>query len=151
VFDIAFLHEDPVEEEDDETGLSWLSLPGMVTLGEYTERFLAPIPDWSRQRYQQQWLEAATRLVEGCERTGFFTVSFQFWWTMWQFGEAVLVHEQIFRPYITGELFDIRNPYAVIEDYRRFSDDGTPVSEWRVTAAAIREFIIRRSSEYAAA
>lgn len=83
MFDISFISEQP--EIDDE---GWVALLGRVTVGDETESFMASLEHWTREDYERQWQEAAQRLLDGEERTAFFTSAFGFWLVMWQ-GEAL--------------------------------------------------------------
>ena len=46
MFHIEFIDDEPELQED-----GWLGLWGRITLGEYEERFLAPVGYWSRADY----------------------------------------------------------------------------------------------------
>jgi len=142
VFDIRFLDAPPEPLEEAGFGL-W----GEVTLGAYRERFLAPLGVWSRERYERQWREAAERFLEGAERTAFFTVAWQFWWTMARDGQTVLVQEEL----ITGERTEVLGsapdpdvvPYELLKPIRCQSDDGQQISTWHITLADVVAFAAR--------
>ena len=142
MFDIRFVDAPPEPLEEVGFGL-W----GEVTLGEYRERFLAPLVVWSRERYEQQWREAAVRFLEGAERTAFFTVAWQFWWTMAREGQDVLVQEEL----ITGERAAMLGPapdpnvvpYELLQPIRLRSEDGQHISTWHVTLADVASFAAR--------
>ena len=78
MFDIEFICDE--EEVSDE---GWHALRGRITIGKFSEEFLATIQPWTRSQYECQWIEAAQRLLDGSDRTAFFTSAFQFWWVMW--------------------------------------------------------------------
>jgi len=65
--DIFFDSGDPVPYDEE----GWLGLPGRTILGDFTESFIAPPGWWSRPAYEQQWLEAATRLIARNEPSAF--------------------------------------------------------------------------------
>ena len=142
MFDIRFLDAPPEVREEGGFGL-W----GEITLGAYREKFLAPTTLWSRDRYEQQWREAADRLLRGAERTAFVTAAWQFWWTMATQGEAVLVQEEI----LTGDRVEPLGPvldpdvvpYELLEPVRLRSEDGDEISTWRVTLADVEAFAAR--------
>jgi hypothetical protein len=96
-------------------------------------------------------MEAARRLLEGRDRTGFFTEAMWRWWTMWLEGPAVIVHEQILVPEALIEPLDPTDPYRQIGERQTHSEDGHPISEWRLTVSDIREFVERRASQYGSA
>ena len=142
MFDIRFLDAPPAQDEE-----RGLSLWGEVTLGEYRERFLAPLGLWPRERYEQQWREAAERLVRGAERTAFFTVAWQFWWTMGRDGQDVLVQEEL----ITGDRVEQLGsepdpdiaPYELLRPISLETEDGQRISTWRVTLSDVAAFAAR--------
>jgi hypothetical protein len=142
VFDIRFLNAPPEQREEGGLGL-W----GEVTLGEYRERFLAPLGLWPRERYEQQWREAAERLLQGAERTAFFTVALQFWWTMARSGQDVLVQEEL----ITGERVEQLGsaldpdivPYELLRPISLETEDGERISTWRIAFTDVASFAAR--------
>ena len=142
MFDIRFLDAPPEAREE-----GGYALWGEITLGDYRERFLAPITLWSRERYEQHWREAADRLLRGGERTAFFTVAWQFWWTMARQGEVVLVQEELLtgdRGEPLGPVLDPEVvPYELLEPVRLQSEDGNEISTWRVTIADVKAFAER--------
>ena len=88
MFDISFVGVEPELQDD-----GWYSLAGEVILGDYRESVLASLTVWSRSDYERQWIEAASQLVNGEERSAFFTSAFQFWWAMWR-AVQLLVRQQ---------------------------------------------------------
>ena len=64
MFDIRFLP--PVGDDDG-------GREGKITLDDHVETFESPTYVWSVARYEQQWLEAARRLVGGASSTAFLT------------------------------------------------------------------------------
>ena len=139
MFDIAFIADEPVLEEE-----AWLSLCGRITLGDYSECFWAPLDPWRRADYERQWLDAAHRLLHEADRTGFFTQAYWMWWTMWREGSRVFVHEEFIPPERYGGPYDGSVPYHIIGPRGTHSDDGEMVSEWEISVDDIREFLGRR-------
>jgi hypothetical protein len=146
MFDIEFVSDSP-EPADDELPDAMV-LRGRTTIGDLTETFLAPLGFWSREDYEQQWIEAARRLLQGADRTGFFTEAMWRWWTMWVAGDEVVVHEQILVPEALIEPLDPTDPYRQIGERETHSEDGEPISEWRLALSDIQEFVERRASQY---
>jgi hypothetical protein len=139
VFDISFITTEPEPQED-----GWLALRGRTTLGPHREEFLAALGTWSREEYERHWTDAAQRLVSGSDRTLFFTSAFQYCWTMWRVSEDVFVQERLLIPATWLEPFDPADPWRQIDDRHTVSDDGAPVSEWRLHLDDIDEFLHRR-------
>jgi hypothetical protein len=140
MFDIAFISSEP--EIDDEGRVTLL---GEITLGTDSERFLASLSVWTRKDYERQWKEAAQYLVDGGERTAFFTSAFGMWWQMWQDEGDIRVQEQLLhadRLALLPQPLDLtRTPYELIEDYQRITEDGEAISEWRLTVRDIERFL----------
>jgi hypothetical protein len=144
LFDIAFITDIP--ERQEVNGVGWEALRGRITLGDYTEEFIAPQGHWNRAAYELQWLEAASRVLGPAGRAGFFTSAFRFWWAMWREGEVVFVHEEFLTPErLAGVADGSVAPYHLIEDRRTHSEAGMPISEWQISVADIRAFVERRS------
>jgi hypothetical protein len=140
MFDIEFTTTEPEQQDE-----GWYGLWGRVTLGTSVEDFLAPLSLWSREEYEQQWREAATRLLNGEERTAFFTSAFQFWWAMWQDEGDIRVHEEFLtaeRLSVLGQTPDTsRAPYELLGEYRRTTEDGEAISEWRLSINDLERFL----------
>ena len=145
MFDIEFIADEPEMQED-----GWYGLWGRTTMGDFSERFLAPLSIWSREDYERQWVAGARRLLADEHRTAFFTSAFQFWWVMWREGADVFVHQQFLVPELVAELGpdpDLgRTPYQLIGPRETHDDEsGAAVSEWRITLADVRDFLERRT------
>jgi hypothetical protein len=138
-FDIAFVASEP---ELDEEGI--LRLRGRIVLDAYAETFFAPILLWSRERIEQQWHEAACRVL-GTEAAGaFFTVPFQFWWVAWRIDDTIFLQERLLLADALERLTDSsRAPYELIAPRCTHSDEGERISEWSVSTEAMARFIDR--------
>lgn len=145
MFDIRFL-DLPAEHGEDGGEELW----GETTLGDYRERFLAPLSLWPRERYERQWLEAARRFVEGAERTAFFTVAWRFWWTMGRMEGDVVVQEELIVEERAARLGPDpdpdRVPYELLDPVQLVNEDGMTISTWRVSMADVRDYVARREA-----
>ena len=139
MFDISFVTTEPEPQEN-----GWLALRGRTTLGSHREEFLAALGTWSRADYERHWSDAARRLISDSDSTLFFTSAFQFCWTMWRVKEEVFVQERLLIPTTWLEPFDPTDPWRQIGKRHTVSDDGSPISEWRLPFDDIREFLYRR-------
>ena len=143
MFDIYFEDGDPVAYDDE----GWLGMQGTTLLGDLRETFIAPLGWWSRSTYQRQWLDGATRLLEGQSRSAFVLAPARLWWTAWLDDETVRLQQQLL---VSSEIAEAwaRSPspvpYELVSERREFSSDGDPISEWQVTVPDLREFIARR-------
>lgn len=114
-------------------------------MGDESEQFLASLEHWTREDYERQWQEAAQRLLDGEERTAFFTSAFGFWYAMWQDTGEIRVHHELLlaeRLETLPQPIDLtRTPYDLIEEYSRTTEDGEAISEWRLTLPDIAQFV----------
>jgi hypothetical protein len=143
--DITFLDAELEVQED-----GWLALRGQIVLGDFAEEFLASLGPWSRPQYERQWIEAAQRIVTGrFEYTAFVSSAFQFIWAMWLIGDEVLVQEKLLMTDTLISPFDPSDPYRQVGQHESESDDGTHVSEWKITVEDLRAFIERHADKVA--
>jgi hypothetical protein len=140
LFNIEFTGTEPELQEE-----GWYGLLGRVTIDDHAEEFLASLALWTREQYEAHWLDAAARLVGGEERTAFFTNAYQFWWAMWQDEGDIRVQEELLtadRLEQLGKSWDInRVPYQLLNDYRRTTEEGEGISEWRLRIDDLEMFL----------
>jgi hypothetical protein len=142
VFDIGLTTEIPAELEE---GTS--AVYGSIQMGDFKEKFIAELSEWSPERYDQQWQEAAKRLVRGEAKSAFITSflspskSFYFtWWPCYRVGETVYVQNQL-RFYEQIPSFAVERIYDYVVERKIVSkDDGTAISEWELPLEWIRDF-----------
>jgi hypothetical protein len=144
VFDIWFnLDESAYVDED-----GWPGLWGRIVLGEFAERFVAPIGSWSRSDYERQWIEGAKRLIDGAVESAFVEEAGRRWWTAWRVGVEVLIQQRLLvhqsmKPAWTATPEEI--PYDLVGQRQTHSANGEPISEWTVTVADLEDFVARRA------
>lgn len=148
MFDICLLPEIPIEMDEGEP-LIW----GTLQIGDFSERFVASLFEWSAERYRQQWAEAAQRLVDGDPKSAFVTSflspenagHFE-WWPCYKVNEIVFVQNQLrFYEQLTSP-FRIDALYDYISDRKIVSEDGSSsVSEWQMPIRWIRDFLTRNA------
>lgn len=136
-FDIRFIAGQP-ESLAEFLGEGAIGLRGRITLGDYDEEFVALLGEWTREDYERHWRHAARRMVEGADRTAFFSSAFEFRWTLWREGEAVYAQEHFLCAGGFPEPFDPADLYAHIQDRRT-----SGVSEWRLRFADVVAFAAR--------
>ena len=91
---------------------------------------------WGREDYERQWIEAARRLLDGADRTGFFTAAMWRWWTMWLKGHEAIVHEQILVPEALIEPLEPTDPYRQIDGQHPRGRSRRPAPQLQVPMAA---------------
>jgi hypothetical protein len=99
-------------------------------------------------QYEQQWIEAAQRIVSGrFDHTAFISSAFQFIWTMWLIGDQVLVQEKLLMTDTLIAPFDPSDPYRQVGQHKSESGDGAHISEWKITVEDLRAFIERHADK----
>ena len=124
---------------------------GNLQIGDFKERFVASLFDWTPEAYRQQWRDAAERLVNGESKSAFVTSfvpptdggHFE-WWKCYGVGEIIYVQNQLrFYEQLTSP-FHLDSLYDYVPDRETVSaDDGSPISEWQIPKHWIRDFLIR--------
>jgi hypothetical protein len=129
MFRIAFVEDDSQNGRD--------TAVGRITLGEYSERFQAPLDFWSKDDYEEQWREGRARIVRGmnksCVVTSMYdpkTANFIECWAFYRVGESIVVQNQLIaiEPEYPLKVSDI---YSRIEE-RSFLGANEKVSEWHL-------------------
>jgi hypothetical protein len=141
-FDIRFI-SDHAESLEEFLGKGARGLRGRITLGDYAEEFLALQGTWHRADYERHWLQAAQRLLQGADRTAFFTSAFEFRWTLWRVRDRVYAQEHFLAAPGFPEPFDASDLYTHIQDRRTRTEDGTSISEWTLDLASVAAFVAR--------
>lgn len=125
---------------------------GVIRIGEFTERFGLDLRLWAPDTYRRQWLESAEALVAGRSDC----VAFMSWaappavrsirraWRAVLHGSVVRVQEFLYVP--DDMSFEVDDA-GVVVDHRELettTGEGHPISEWRTTIDAVREFVESR-------
>ena len=141
MFDIEFIGDSQIEFGE-------LAVRGRITLGDFSEEFVAPLVFWTADDYERQWHEAAERILNGFERSCFVAAMREspldgaiFLWPAYRIGDAVYVQHKLLPSELVKDNFDTLNPYAQVDKRRTLSEDGKPISEWRVTAGDMARFL----------
>jgi hypothetical protein len=127
-----------------------LARRGRISLGEFSEEFVAPLVFWSADGYRKQWVEAAERIVNGQPRSCFVAAMREsprggpvFLWPAYKDGEVVYVQHRLLLPETVKGSFDPSNLYAQVDERRTLSEDGEPISEWQVSVEDLANFLRR--------
>lgn len=149
-FDIYFLSAEnrmPPPDDPEVQGCRY----GEIRIGSFRERFLSAVTFWSEARYEQQWIEAAKRILTDGKTALMSSVTepastnFVRWWAMYRDGETIVVQEQLcFLDKLT-EQFDPEAVERFVSPRETISEDGEKISEWTTTVSAMRAFLDRRS------
>jgi CdiI N-terminal domain len=126
------------------------ALRGLITVGDHAEGFLAALGYWGAPDYERQWLGAARRLLDGEERSAFFTsvldpaeTTYEHWWPAWREDERVYVQQhRLVLSQLEGPL-DLRDPYRHVRERQQISEHGHRIAEWRVRLRDVADFVAR--------
>jgi hypothetical protein len=131
-----------------QTAFGELAARGRITLGEFSEEFVAPLVFWTVDDYQRQWREAAGRILNGCERSCFVASMREspldaviFLWTAYKDGRTVYIQHKLVMPELVKGGFDTSNPYAQVGERRTMSEEGEQISEWQVSVGDVARFL----------
>ena len=125
-----------------------LAARGRIGLGEFSEEFVAPLVFWTVDDYRRQWNEAAERILDGSGQSCFVAAMREspldgaiFLWLAYKDGEAVYIQHKLLLPELVKGDFDMLNLYAQVGERRTLSEEGEPISEWRVSVEDIARFL----------
>jgi len=123
---------------------------GLIALGNFEERFIAHTLNWSEQEHSHHWKRALVRVLAG-EPSALVTdmltptqSSHLVWWPIWMIDSEVVFHNQLLffgQHKIQGPLIDPEQLYELIGEYTTHNDEGTPLSEWRVSVRDVETFL----------
>lgn len=120
----------------DENG--WPHAGGQFVLGDVRLHFLVDLRHWSISAYERQWREGIVRLVHGAPSTALMTAyrgphdEPHIMWALWRGERYVYVQSQTVLPAELDSPFDPFAPYAHVGERIPSSENGLPISEWRV-------------------
>jgi len=142
MFDIAFIPDAPIYTSED----GWSGQWGRVQLGDFIERFIAPLGRWDQSDYKRQWIDGAQRLIDGERRSAFMVEAGRLWWTAWRDGSKIYIQQQLLidedlSPACTARAANL--PYDLIGTRESHSEDGEMLSEWLISLDDLREFMSR--------
>jgi hypothetical protein len=97
-----------------------------------------------------QWLDAASRLVEGADVAVFLThmmhpgAPYHLGWPAWREGDQVYLQERLFLAERLDGPFDPGHPEVHVGQRQERTPDGKKVAQWRVTVGDLADFVERR-------
>jgi len=123
-------------------------LYGIIRIGGFSERFIAPLEIWSVSDYKRQWKEGLTRFLDGalssCMVTGMrdpLRGVFIDTWALYVDHDNVVFQNQILLCKKIRKRFSGNNFCDFIEPRETQTEDGSPISEWVVSRSAIVDFL----------
>jgi hypothetical protein len=120
---------------------------GRITLGNFSEEFIAPLVFWTVDDYRKQWREAAERLSDGHDRSCFVASMREslsdgtvFLWTAYKLADNVFFQHKLLLPETVKGNFEPSNPYAQVDERQTETEEGQQISEWRVSISDVAWF-----------
>ncbi len=121
---------------------------GKILIGEFYENFHASLSYWDSDKYEFQWKQALTRIIEGASTTALITsmydpqlANFIFWWVLYRDGEDIYIQNHVlFMDDIDGS-FEEGCVYDYIPQREIVNEDGDRISEWVTELKAIKSFL----------
>lgn len=120
---------------------------GRMAFGDFRDDFQAPLYDWAPGDYTAQWLEAASRLVEGAPVVVFLThmvhpsAAYYVGWPAWREGEHVYLQERLFVTERLNGPFDPQRAELHVGPRKERTPSGEPIAQWRVTLGDVAAFL----------
>ncbi|WP_211289327.1 hypothetical protein [Luteimicrobium subarcticum] len=123
---------------------------GRITIGDFSEIFFMDLSYWGVDQYERSWRSALRHLLSGdgsisclvSSITEPSTSNFVFTWPLYRLTEDVAVRNSILFLDELDSPFDAEQPWKSVRPRRVTDEDGDRISEWRVSIAAIREFLV---------
>jgi hypothetical protein len=124
---------------------------GRILIGDFSERFVASLADWSPADYETHWLESARRILSGQVRSAFVT-SFVgpdkapnlTWWPSYRVGDVVYVQNQLLFYQQLQQPFTPDRLYECVKERETVSEDGEEISEWEMPLNWLADFATSR-------
>lgn len=142
MFDISFLHTPPANHT---------VCHGRIQIGEFTEVFESPLDYWSKSEYESQWHSGVRRIVEeradSCIITSLTepsSANFLFWWPIYLDGRHVVFQNQVLFLKQCESEFEANRPWLSLRPRQTMSEDGNRISEWRVHATLLEDWLTKR-------
>ena len=132
------------------SGFGEPAIRGRITLGEFSEEFIAPLVFWSPDDYRRQWAEAAERIVGGYDRTCFVQAMREsprhgpmLLWAAYKSGDLVHVQQKLLLEQTLNAEFDPANLYEQVNERETVDEECRAISEWVISVTEIALFLRR--------
>ncbi|CAN1209524.1 hypothetical protein TUMEXPCC7403_04830 [Tumidithrix helvetica PCC 7403] len=143
-FSIDFLPKEYRENE-------YIGRFGMITLGDFSEKFISSLCDWNEENYTRHWIKSSERILYDSDRTLFITsiidspFTYQLdCWVAYKIGEIAYIQNELIIPetYFIPNGFNSGDLYSYIRDRDICFDDSNKISEWVVPLRWIEDYYL---------
>lgn len=121
---------------------------GLITIGSFQERFIAPLDYWTATDYERHWVQAISRLLETSDRSCLVTAmydpataNFIVWWPLYRVGNTAFIQHHILFLDTLASPFNPNDPFALIPQRETVNEDDERVSEWHVSIEDLADFM----------
>jgi len=124
---------------------------GEITLGDFSEHFIAPTDYWGMRAYEKQWREAVRRVVDSdSDIDSMLIISMPNLseadviesWPLYKVGSNVFVQNSRIDQELLDEKIDEENLYKIIPPRETISKDtGEPISEWKLSLGDLKDWL----------
>lgn len=142
-FSINFL-PDPVSNLKPNEEASY----GLITIGSFQERFIAPLHYWKTKDYENHWKIAINRIIKNEQQSCLITsmydpqnANFIIWWPMYRLDENIHIQNNILFFNQLGKPFEINAPFSFVPNHEILTEDGEKISEWIISIKDLESFI----------
>ena len=116
-------------------------LVGEIALGDFSDRFESSLEHWNRLDYENHWQESVQRVLQQGKSsclissiTNPASANFIFWWPIYVLDDmSIRIQNQMLFLEECEPTFDEKRPFMSLRTRETMSEDGFPISEWRVT------------------
>jgi len=125
---------------------------GVITIGSFTERFVAATDYWNVTRYRRHWHEAITRILQNYTTSALITsmydpreANFIHWWPMYRLGDTVQFQHHVLFLNQLDTPFDPNDPFRFVPERVIVNREGQKIIEWSASIADLESFLSIRS------
>lgn len=122
---------------------------GLITIGSFHERFIAPLNFWSVNDYRRHWGDSVNFLISTRKDTCLITAmhdpstaNFIQWWLLYPHGTSVFIQHHLLFLSTLSSPFNVLEPHLQVPARQVTNDEGVPISEWEST---LSDFVSFRS------
>lgn len=124
----------------DETSEPERTASGLISIGSFQERFIAPLDFWDMNDYRRHWSDSVDFLITSGKDSCLITVmtdprtaNFIEWWLLYPRGNQVFIQNQLLFLDTLPSPFNIQQPYLHVQTRQVINDEGMSISEWEST------------------
>ncbi|WNJ95662.1 hypothetical protein RND59_00630 [Vibrio ruber] len=124
-------------------------LVGNIKIEDFSEDFHVPLSYWDRNEYLSQWTKGLEVIFSGGKKSAFITAmynpttaNFIFWWIIYRVGNDVYIQNYVLFVDELKEPFDENNFIRYVPERETITEDGAPISEWKVNIDDIGQALL---------